>query len=74
MARKTIQVVGDEFYNTNPTFLKEFEDIYSKGISETDARYIDSETNEAQKYTARQILDRNAPSALYISGKTVVAK
>jgi len=71
VARKTIQVVGDEFYNTNPTFLKEFEDIYSEGISETDARYIDPETNKAQKYTDQQILDRNAPSALYISGKTV---
>jgi hypothetical protein len=71
MSRKPIQVVGDEFYSTDPTFQEVFKGIYDQGISTSDARYLDPVTNEIKSYTAQEILDRNAPSGLYISGLQV---
>ncbi len=71
MARTPITVVGDEFYSTDPTFQEVFEGIYGQGISTSDARYLDPVTNEIKSYTAQEILDRNAPSGLYISGLQV---
>ena len=71
MARKPIEVVGGEFYDTNPIFLREFEEINRDGIDTTDARYLDPETGEVKNYTAQQILDQNAPSGLYTQGLNV---
>jgi len=71
VARKPIQVAGGEFYDTNPIFLREFEEIYRDGIDTTDARYLDPKTGEVKNYTAQQILDQNAPSALYTQGLSV---
>tara|TARA_R100001463_G_scaffold16174_1_gene42046 strand:- start:1695 stop:5681 length:3987 start_codon:yes stop_codon:yes gene_type:complete len=71
MSRKPIQVVGDEFYSTDPTFQEVFEGIYDQGISTSDARYLDPVTKEIKSYTAQEILDQNAPSGLYISGLQV---
>ena len=71
MARKPIRVAGGEFYDTNPIFLREFEEIYRDGIDTTDARYLDPETGEVKNYTAQQILDQNAPSGLYTQGLNV---